>query len=446
MKNITRNQERSGIDELIKIKLVKINKCICEIKKKFFSENDKEKKIKLYIEMIKKIHDVISKIKIKKVLFTHLIDIYFADDNNNVYYTLKLQYSKYCKSYNSTHYITQKELVTECQNYIYGQSNVLNSIDTQLLNFIEKVNKLTNKEWQNMQIGNKNVYSYKSGSTTTFTSADGVEYTIGDVGGNYDVLTNGNYNGLRFNAGYNSTLAIDYAPQGTLFGVLAVGGGGNGVANIVNDGSVSSVASPVWSGGGGGGGGTFYVNNLTLGSTKSTIQIGTGGVYNLTVGKATQATTYGANNIICYPGQNGTTYEGGQMVSLPPYPQIPTTPAYGQVFFYNNTGEKASYAGGWGGDPSWSGGYSQLTSVTLPIIPNTQIPLGGGGGGGIGATNIYVSDSFYGRGGAGVGGASVYEWYNTGNSYGAAYGGGGGGSYGCNMSGGPGVFIIYWNV
>ena len=68
-------KEHFAIQEIFKKKLVEINSdhCVSELKKKFFNESNQEIKLNLYIELTRKINDLIG--KIKKLIYSHNVNI-----------------------------------------------------------------------------------------------------------------------------------------------------------------------------------------------------------------------------------------------------------------------------------------------------------------------------------------------------------------------------------
>lgn len=447
MKIRTRDEERNAIHELIKMKLVKLNKSICSLKKIFFSENNMEKKKKLYVMMIEKIHRKISKIKFKKIHFSHIVDIYLADDNDDIYCKLKLNYSKYSKSNNPSDCVCKKNIIDNCINYINKETNKSIDVNSKLLDLIKDTNLSKDTKWINKLIDDKIFSSYKSGSTTTISTCGTVEYTIVTNSGNYTLMQNGSNYGIQFNAGFSGSLRIDNVPSGVILGVLAVGGGGSSTSYD----DYKNIS-------GGGGGGIFYNTQLGPNVKYPTLDIGIGISYNLVVGNSNQSTTYGANGLICYPGQKSTsTTQGGKVVSIKSYTIQPETPAYGNAWYY--TVDKPSvYIGGNGGDLAYgkvycnsqtsfeqyislNGSNSGKINVSIPAI-TSSLYLGGGGASTCdGPCLRSISNGGNGYGGN-TGSTSVSNPNGYKNKYGGSYGGGGS----TGQPGGPGVFIIWWNV
>jgi hypothetical protein len=444
----TPDEQTEYLEEFIKKAFKTLNTNISYEKNTFYSETDSVKQLEMYINLVKKINDTLKELIVIKNLTFHQTYLYIlADDNNNVYYRIYLHYSKYLTSSDISQQMSDEDI--KRMYYMYKNNSITDYIDINLLEFIKITNNNNNSDWQSTIIDKIKFHSFKSGSTLTWGSLNNVQVTVAQSSGPFYYFTVNyatGYSSLVFEGGFEGTLTFNCQPN---FGcsLLSVGGGGD-ASNVGGNDSTSA---------GGGGGGIYYNKNLKFNTSSSELTINNNVPYSLSVGTNNQPTTFGANDLICYQGQNGEngmeSYSGGKVVAISSYTVQPSSPAYGNVFFYTSGKPSTIFTGGNGGDintTKWtgeSGSNSELLSVTIEAPPSvtgisTPYYLGGGGAG------VWVNQ--YGNGGNGYGGknssnnASNQNGYNSG--YGGSYGGGGSNHGGGPRTGGPGVFAIWWKA
>lgn len=178
-------------------------------------------------------------------------------------------------------------------------------------------------------------------------------------------------------------------PETGRYSITAVGGGGNGGSGGNGDWTkwiqYDLYNYAVSSGGGGGGGGSGERTTLTTTLTK-------GASYNLTIGGAGGATTFGAL-LTARGGGHGNSGGSGYLTSD------------------GNGGSVAHAGGGGGAGVSYGGGAGNGSGGGAYQSQNPEPRYGGGGG--YGGTS---ADGYYGNGGAGGNGGGV-----TSESYGYLY-------------------------
>jgi hypothetical protein len=353
-----------------------------------------------------------------------------GDDNNNIFYHLPLIISNSIPIFNIIDSFSVNSITENFYSYL---DNKLYIPSPTVLLFIENVNNSNNYSWQSTCLPtNTDIFSYKSGSTTSFASSDGISINIDTTSGSFNPLASyDNYSGLSFNAGFVGTISFTIPVINTnpLFGCLLVAAGGKGgIYKRYKDEDLITY------GPGGGGGGIIYTTNTTnIGLTISNSTI-----YNISVGNYNEGNYPGYNssfytstyNLTCYGGNCGSN-------------TFSTDGGIGGSTNIESTYSNYSYYGGDGGNGSSSpknGDNSQLISAFVPYI-NTSIFCSGGGGG-------FYDYKKYANGGNGYGGI-VYDKYNiktNPNGYSDYNGGnpGGGGAVGNNA--GSGVVHIWWST
>lgn len=424
-------KEIFAIEELFKIELKKINNSISELKKKFFNEKNQKKKFKSYAYLIKEINKLIKKIKINSS-YSFIINVFMADNNDKVFYQEELLYSPMNNNVSINETLSLDDVQNNFEKYL---TNDLYPLNTLTLEFIQKINNLNTDEWINGNLFNKNIWSYKSGNTTSFMVKDDVTYNVSTTNNFKKIFFKNPVNGLtsygiQFNSGFNGTIKFTSIPKGLKFGILGVGNGG------ANGKYFENVDKLYYTGGGGGG--IYYNSNIDYS------QILLNNNYKISVGyNLNKNTSFDfIENIVCRGGGDGSSINktggiGGNTIPITSF----------------------SYNGGNGGNGDLeNGSNSELIFVEIPCS-SSKIYLGGGGGTFDEIKNCELCSSNYANGGNGFGGITYsnnssitsnpngYSGFKGGN-----YGGGASGSYIISnknngqflLDGGPGVVIIWW--
>ncbi len=398
------------------LNLLNKNKCVKLYRKKFYNslKKDDAEQLKCFIKLYNIINRCINKFKYPILKFNFIIDVFFSNNENNIYFKTAIVLDKYLPASNSAN--TCNIFLIQSSFLYFKQQAFMNSIPLIFLSLMEETNKKRNTRWESARIASvgettKSTVRTKreettmdatwSGGITAFTcgtGTSGVTYEFSNIGGTVSPTVcynnmNG-YSGLYFPSGFNGTVTF----SNTLFSQfgMAMCGGGGGRGNT------SSSAKC-----GGGGGGCYYNKIFPISEQCDyTISVGFGG------SGGTGNAKYDSKD--ASKGETTTIKTTGKINEISTIIEctggLPATYDIG----VGGTCSDSSYGfgGGNGGLTNTDGQDAIITNTTSNVVGNddytikcyTQTYTIGGGGGGASTQSPCLATS-----GNGYGGKPIYS-------------------------------------
>jgi hypothetical protein len=403
------------------LNLLNKNKCVKLYRKKFYNSlknDDDTGQLKCFIKLYNIINRCINKFKYPILEFNFIIDVFFSNNENNIYFKTAIVLNKDLPASSSAN--TCNIFYIQSSFNYFKQDTFMNSLPFIFSNLIMETNKKKKTTWGSVRItsGSDTARStvrntekientdmqkqtsrryigtttmnttWYNGSTTAFTSGTGTSIVMCDIINFSDIqpifsYNEGNdYTGFIFPGGFEGKIifsnlsSLDYFQFG-----MAMSGGGGGRGN-----KSSKVKC------GGGGGGCYFNNDFNISSQcEYTISVGlagSGGTEDTEDASQGGSTTITTTNIFNF---TSTSIEctGG----------LPATGHYG--FGGTCTDPDYGFGGGDGGLSNAAGQDAIITNTTSNVIGNYGfliecMPQGinatmGGGGGGASIYEPYIA-------------------------------------------------------